>query len=184
MFKEEYTTHEDGDGYDVALKVVYENSFFKTGSTIMNANSPYHIAMSKVTLNNAIFDADVNNNIASGDYNYLNDSGAYYTQARYENKLSFFNKGAAESYAATVASCIITIGVSVIFTPAGVAAALGGVAATAVGMAPLFKDLNNNSMWLDTVNPDTAIDFPLSRQGQIEKYGSLRKNMQDRKSVV
>ncbi len=178
LFKEEYTTHEDGDGYDVALKVVYENSFFKTGSTIMNANSPYHIAMSKVTLNNAIFDADVNNNIASGDYNYLNDSGAYYTQARYENKLSFFNKGAAESYAATVASCIITIGVSVIFPPAGVAAALGGVAATAVGMAPLFKDLNNNSMWLDTVNPDTAIDFPLSRQGQIEKYGSLRKNMQ------
>ncbi len=183
LFKEEYTTHEDGDGYDVALKVVYENSFFKTGDTIMNAGSPYRIALSNVTLNNVIFDADINNNIASGDYNYLNDSGAYYTQSRYENKLSFFNKGAADSYAATIASCIVTIGAtaaSIAFPPLGAAivTGAGAVGATIVGSIPFLDDLFNNGMWLDTVNPDTAIDFPLSRQGQIEKYGSLRKNMQ------
>ncbi len=92
IFKEIYTPHEDGDGYEVTLKVVYENSFFKSGNSILNANSPYNIALTNVKFNNFIFDADMYNNMAYEGYDRAKDTGAYYTQVRYENQYSYYDK--------------------------------------------------------------------------------------------
>lgn len=49
LFKEIYTPHEDGDGYETTLKVIYENSFFRgIGNSLIYAKSPYHIALADI----------------------------------------------------------------------------------------------------------------------------------------
>ncbi|MCM1295571.1 MAG: hypothetical protein NC311_08510 [Muribaculaceae bacterium] len=190
LFKEEYITHDDGEGYDVILRVVYENSFFRSGNTILNASSPYSISLSNIRINDTIFDSDMNNNITSSQYNCNKDSGAYFVQALPENKVSFYDKGTTASYAITVTTCVVSIGISLFCPPAAPALAIaGGTGAVAVsgieaglsviGMIPLLNDVSKtDNMWVDTTTVNQPIDFPLTRQAQIEQCGGLRKNLE------
>ncbi len=179
IFKEEYTTHEDGDGYDVTLKVVYENSFFKSGNSILNATSPYSLSLSNIKIEDTIFDSDMTNNIASSVYNCNNDSGAYYVQAKTENNVSFYDKATSASYAIAVTTCVVSIGLSIFCPPVGAVIVSGvGASLTVAGMVPVLFDVAaTDNMWVDTTTVNTAVSFPLTRQGQITQYGGLRKNL-------
>ncbi|MDE7070518.1 MAG: InlB B-repeat-containing protein, partial [Clostridia bacterium] len=176
IFKEEYTTHEDGDGYEVTLKVVYENSFFKSGNNIYNAGSPYNIALTNVKFNNFIFDTDMNNNIAYEDYNSDKDTGAYYTQVRYENQYSYYDKQLAGDTSVAVVSTV-ALGLSC-FSKTSKYGTIVSALCTAASWTSIIYSLakDHGSLWIDNAKFDTDIDFPLSRKGQLEKYGALKKD--------
>ena len=176
LFKEIYTPHTDGGGYDVTLKVVYQNSFFKSGNNILNANSPYKISLSNVRFNNSLFDAQMSDNVVSGSYDYKADSGVYYIQSRYDNKLSYFNEQEAAKTVIKVGASIVSLAIAVAFPPAS--AVLAG-AKVALASANLCLSVVNaeGKYWEETTSCGVALDFPLTREQQINTYGGLRKNM-------
>lgn len=176
IFKEIYTPHTDGGGYDVTLKAVYQNAFFKSGNSILNANSPYKISLSNVRFNNYLFDAQMKNNYIDGSYDYKTDSGVYYIQSRYDNKLSYFNEKEAAMSAINIGASVVSLAIAVAFPPAS--ALLAGakvVYASAKVMASLT--IEQGKYWEDTTKCGIALDFPLTRQEQINKYNGLCKNV-------
>ncbi|MDE5911614.1 MAG: hypothetical protein K2H24_04700, partial [Clostridia bacterium] len=176
LFKEIYTPHSDGGGYDVSLKVVYQNAFFKSGNNILNASSPYKISLSNVKFNNCLFDSQMNNNIMDGSYDYRTDGGVYYIQSRYDNQLSYFNEKEVAKTAIKVGASIVSVAIAVAFPPAS--AVLAG-AQVAFASANLCLSLVNaqGKYWEDTTKCGIALDFPLTREQQINMYGGLRKNV-------
>ncbi len=176
LFKEIYTPHSDGGGYDVSLKVVYQNSFFKSGNNILNASSPYKISLSNVKFNNCLFDSQMNNNIMDGSYDYRTDGGVYYIQSRYDNQLSYFNEKEVAKTAIKVGASIVSVAIAVAFPPAS--AVLAG-AKVAFASANLCLSLVNaqGKYWEDTTKCGIALDFPLTREQQKNMYGGLRKNV-------
>ncbi len=182
LFKEIYTPHEDGDGYETTLKVIYENSFFRgIGNSLIYAKSPYHFALADIKFDNMIMDSDSDNNILYKDYNSNLDTGAYYTQVRYENQFSYYDgRLAGDTFLAVVSAAADVYGfVADIFNLKGgkFADAISG-ACTMVSDGLLIYDISQtDNYWVEHSTFDTDIDFPLTRQGQIEKYGSLKKDV-------
>lgn len=183
LFKELYTPHEDGDGYEITLKVVYENSFFKSGSnSVINAGSPYHIALADIKFDNMIIDADVSDSILYSDYDSNSSTGAYYTQVRYENQFSYYDgRLAVDTALAVVSMAADTVSdFADIFGVKKVEKIADGVSdvCTIISNGLLIYDiLQTDNYWVTRSTFDTDIDFPLSRQGQLEKYGSLKKDI-------
>ena len=178
LFKEIYTPHDDGDGYEVTLKVVYENSFFKSGNNILYAVSPYHISLTNIKFSNFIYDADMNNNIAYQGYDREKDTGAYFTQVRYENQFSYYDNRLAFDTTLSVCSFVADV-LDCIPTPAtAIAGGIINYVTSTISNGLLTYDiLSTDKLWAVNSKFDTDIDLPLSRRGQIEKYGSLTKSM-------
>ena len=176
LFKEEYVTHQDGDGYEVVLKVVYENSFFKSGNNILNANSPYHIALADIKFDNTIFDADMYNNVAYQGYDREKDTGAYYTQVRYENQFSYYDGRLAVDTCLAVTSFIGDL--LGCFKQTEKVGEWINWGCSVISNGLLIYDISQTDrLWVENTNFDTDIDFPLSRNGQLAKYGALTKNV-------
>ncbi len=81
LFKE-IITKTSSDNFEVEFKVVYTNAFFKTGNTIMNANSPYDIALSNFKFSEFIIDTEISESVTS----------PYFTSAGLSGEISFLNK--------------------------------------------------------------------------------------------
>ncbi len=183
LFKEMYTPHEDGDGYEITLKVVYENSFFKgAGNSLIYAGSPYHIALSDIKFDNVILDSDINNSIVYENYNSNFDTGPYYTQVRYENQFSYYDGRLAGDTALAVISAAADVYgfIADKLDSKGHKLVADGIGATCTIISDgllLYDILQTDNYWVERSTFDTDIDFPLTRQGQLEKYGSLKKDV-------
>ena len=178
LFKEEYVPHDDGDGYEVTLRVVYEQSFYiGAKNDIIYADSPYGIALSNIRFDNVILDSDIDNSITSKNYNSYTDNGAYYTQVRYENKFSYYDQQLA---ADTTVAVVSTIGMVLGFNDKTEIASkiISPICTVASDISVIYSLVKaHGNLWIDNSNFDTDIDFPLTRQGQLDKYGALRKDV-------
>ncbi|MDE7191877.1 MAG: hypothetical protein K2O35_05380 [Clostridia bacterium] len=87
IFKE-VITQTSKNNYEVEFKVLYTSAFFKSGNTILNANSPYSIALSNINFSEFILDAHINETVT----NFANPYGPYFLSAGLNGDISFLDK--------------------------------------------------------------------------------------------
>lgn len=179
IFREVYMPHEDGDGYDINLEVVYENNFYVTALGLIETNNGQHLGLADIKFNNFIIDADVDNFVANKDYDVQKDDGPYYIQSRYSSNFSYFNQELANEIVSFSTTALISI-----FAPAAgpaVKVAIDNLldyAGTIMEVSSMSNSLVEDTFWLTDATLDTAIDFPLEREGQLETYDRLIKNLE------
>ena len=179
LFREVYLPHTDGDGYDINLEVVYENNFYVTALGLIETNNGQHLGLADIKFNNFIIDADVDNFVANKDYDVQKDDGPYYIQSRYSSNFSYFNQELANEIVSFSTTALISI-----FAPAAgpaVKVAIDNLldyAGTIMEVSSMSNSLVEDTFWLTDATLDTAIDFPLEREGQLETYDRLIKNLE------
>lgn len=169
LFREVYTPHSDGDGYDITLEVVFEDSYFKVGNTILNSANATHLALSDIKFNNAILDTDLKNNIAYGGYSSQNDDGAYYVQSRYSGNFDSFDDERLVNVAMSIGSKLALL-----------IPYVGPLVSQAISLSGEIVDfsiLMSGDSFLTETQLDTAKDFPLTVEGQLAAYDGLVKNI-------
>lgn len=176
LFKEIYTPHDDGDGYDVKLEVVFEDSYFKVGNTILDSANATHLCLSDIKVNNYILDADMKNNMASKGYSSQNDDGAYYIQSRYSGNFDYFNEEIIWD-TIDVGVEFATKAISFIPVAGPIISEVISLGGFVVDCSMLINDYASGNEFSTETKLDTALDFPLTRKGQLNKYGALVKNV-------
>lgn len=169
LFREVYTPHSDGDGYDITLEVVFEDSYFKVGNAILNSANATHLALSDIKFNNAILDTDLKNNIAYGGYSSQNDDGAYYVQSRYSGNFDSFDDERLVNVAMSIGSKLALL-----------IPYVGPLVSQAISLSGEIVDfsiLMSGDSFLTETQLDTAKDFPLTVEGQLAAYDGLVKNI-------
>ena len=91
LFKEIITKLNDYE-YEVEFKVLYTNAFFKSGNTIMNANSPYSIALSNINFSEFILDSHINGSITNFAYEDNKIKSPYFSRVGLSGDISFLDK--------------------------------------------------------------------------------------------
>ena len=173
LFKEIHVPHEDGNGYDVELRVVYQESFFWSANVLTYAYSPLKLSLTDIRMTDYIIDADMGNNLFAQDYDMSQDNGAYFVQSRYSGSFTYLegNLGAdLLKTAVSIASCCIggSFGKAI------------GMFITAYDASKMIYDYSTADgaeKWQTRTEMDKAYDLPLTRQGQIDTNGFLCKNL-------
>lgn len=176
LFREVYTPHSDGDGYDITLEVVFEDSYFKVGNAILDSANSTHLALSDIKFKNTILDTDLKNNIAYGGYSSQNDDGAYYVQSRYSGNFNYFN---GELILDTISVGVECGAKALSFIPiyGQAISTFISLCGYVIDCTVLINDYASGDEVLTETQLDTATDFPLTREGQLAVYDGLVKRV-------
>ncbi|MDE6550544.1 MAG: hypothetical protein K2M44_03515, partial [Clostridia bacterium] len=153
LFTIDYQLHADGFGYDNIVKVVHEGSYDYAGYPVSTPS--YHLAIGNLDFDSNIINANSRYNNWKDGYVAEEDMGAFYIQSRYSGVFTYRTGSLDEALADKCISLLIK-SIPVV-----------GSHMSKVYDALKMKNAYNN-VYQTNSSLDTAIDFPVTKQAQIE----------------
>ena len=169
LFTVSYTNHENDNGFDLTLEVVYENCFsLLPGGLIWELAAGENLALGVVALNSTIINS-TGSNIYNVDYQAEQDKGAYFVQSDYHGLVSEIGGDDIALDAATTMTGMIL----------DLATRSVPVVGQAIGYVMDFASIAHSASIKKTMVYDeyNAVNWPVEADDQIQSYGALAKSI-------
>lgn len=169
LFTVSYTNHENDNGFDLTLEVVYENCFsLLPGGLIWELAAGENLALGVVALNSTIINS-TGSNIYNVDYQAEQDKGAYFVQSDYHGLVSEIGGDDIALDAATTMTGMIL----------DLATRSVPVVGQAIGYVMDFASIAYSASIKKTMVYDeyNAVNWPVEADDQIQSYGALAKSI-------
>ena len=169
LFTVNFENHEDRNGFDFTIEVVYEDCFsYLPGGLIWELAPGENLALGVVSLNSTIINTTGLNSFNSG-YKAEEDEGAYFVRSDYHGVVSDVSgEDITLDTAVSITGMIVELGTANI-----------PIVGQAIGYVMDFASIAKKASIKKTVQYDSdySVDYPLEVDDQISDLGTLAKSV-------